>query len=231
MKKILVALGGCVFCLAAPPAFARNMVPTAPITWSGCYIGLEGGYGWGSESSIATSGTTHLGATVVTINPEGGLAGGTIGCNWQTSNIVFGIENDISASGLSGSGNPVPPFNATLPHAVSTTWLDTLRGRIGLTWDRALVYATGGAAFTNVRDSAAGGGVAVATTTNRTGWTVGVGMEYLLSPKWSAKAEYLYADFGSLHDGFDVQSAGFFVGIDTHLTENIMRVGLGRVFS
>jgi outer membrane immunogenic protein len=205
---------------------APSVSAVAPIGWTGCYVGAEAGYGWGRESSIASTGTVNPGATVAAIKPDGGLAGGTIGCNWQTSNVVFGIENDISASGLSGSANALPPFNTTFPHAVSTTWLDTLRGRVGLTWDRALLYATAGVAFTNVRDAATGGGAAVSARTTRSGWTAGIGMEYLFSPQWSAKVEYLYADFGTLHEPFDVLTGGFFVGVNTHLTENIVRAGV-----
>jgi outer membrane immunogenic protein len=84
-----------------------------------------------------------------------------------------------------------------------------VRARIGYTFDSALVYATGGFAFGEVRDklaiaaiSPAGDAVVTAARTFRrdetdTGFTVGGGVEYLLSPVWSVKAEYQFIDLGS----------------------------------
>jgi outer membrane immunogenic protein len=203
------------------PARTYTKAPAyvAPLSWNGCYIGAEAGYSWGRQTVTTSS------------DPDGGLGGGTIGCNWQTSNVVLGIENDISASGFRGSAADQLPFNTAFSHSVSTTWLDTLRGRIGFTYDRALFYATAGAAFTNVKDSATGGGVTVTGSTTRTGWTAGAGVEYMFAPNWSAKLEYLYADFGRPHDSFDVPTAGFFVGVNTRLTENIVRAGVNYHFN
>ncbi len=234
MKKLFVV--GVLAAMSAANVQAadlyRKAPAAAPVTnynWTGCYIGAEAGYSSGREPVISATGS-NIGARVATVNPDGGIGGGTIGCNWQSSNIVFGIENDISASGLSDSAGVQAPFNTAFSRDVSTSWLDTLRGRIGLAWDRALFYATAGAAFTNIKDTASGGGVVTAASTNRTGWTAGAGVEYLLAPQWSTKLEYLYADFGTVHDAFDVSSGGFFVGNNTHLTENIVRVGLNYRF-
>jgi outer membrane immunogenic protein len=236
MKKILTASVLAIVGIGSASAAdlpartytkAPAMVAAAPVSWTGCYVGVEGGYGWGRESVVFTP----VGTAVTTVKPKGGLGGGTIGCNWQSSNFVIGIENDLSATGLSGSSADLPPFNTAFSHGVSTSWLDTLRGRVGLAWNSVLLYATAGAAFTNVRDSATGGGAFIAGTTNRTGWTAGVGAEYMFAPNWSAKVEYLYADFGTLHDAFDVSSAGFFVGVNTHLTENIVRAGINYHFN
>jgi outer membrane immunogenic protein len=209
---------------------APAMPAPAPMTWTGCYVGVEGGYGWGREPVVNTS-AGNTGATITTINPKGGLAGGTIGCNWQTSYVVFGIENDISWSGLRGTSGDLPPFSTTFSHSMNTTWLDTLRGRVGLAWNNVLFYGTAGAAFTRITDSAAGAGFAISGTTSRTGWTAGGGVEYMFAPNWSAKVEYLYADFGTLHDAFDVASGGTFVGANTHLTENIVRAGVNYHFN
>lgn len=236
MKKVLFSAVGLIAMVTAasaadlPAKVYTKAPPPAPVyNWTGCYIGAEAGYTWGRESVLAT---TAPGGTVTSVKPDGGLGGGAIGCNWQTSNVVIGIENDISASGLRGTAGDQAPFNATFSHSVSSTWLDTLRGRIGLTWDRALFYATAGVAFTDIRDSASNGaGITIAGTSTRTGWTAGAGVEYMFAPNWSAKVEYLYADFGTLHDAFDVPTAGFFTGVNTHLTENIVRAGINYHFN
>jgi outer membrane immunogenic protein len=91
---------------------------------------------------------------------SGGLIGGTIGYNVQNGPWVFGVEGDL---GFVSSG--------------SHSYLGTVRGRIGFTWDRLLPYVTGGLAFTG----------------GDTGGVIGAGLEYAFTPQLSAKAEYLYA--------------------------------------
>src|SRR5262245_1632885 len=63
----------------------------APFGWSGVYLGLNGGYGWGSSD---WSGTVAAGS----VNPGGGLFGGTIGFNIQSGNFVYGLESDVAGS-------------------------------------------------------------------------------------------------------------------------------------
>ncbi len=240
MKKSLLGLA-TIGALIAGPAMAADMplkAPPAPVapafSWTGCYIGVEGGGAWGHESVVATTGTP--GATVTNINPSGGLIGGTIGCNYQFNNIVVGVEDDLSWDGLSGTGGDQAPFfNTTFSHSVKTTWLDTLRGRIGIVLPppSTLLYVTGGAAWTNIQDSAVGPGVpAVSQTTTPTGWTVGGGVEHMfVGTHWSAKIEYLFVQFPTVSDPFNTFApVGTYVGVNTKLDENILRVGLNWHF-
>src|SRR5215471_17813955 len=99
------------------------------------------------------------------------LIGGTLGYNWQQpgSPFVFGLEGDIDW--VSGGGH---------------SYFATARGRIGYAVDRWMIYATGGAAFTDLVGSNVGG-------------TVGAGLEYAITPSVSVKGEYLFAGF-SHHD-------------------------------
>ena len=80
----------------------------------------------------------------------GALIGGTVGCNYQIANVVLGIEDDFSWTNGRGSAHDVPPFNVRATNSIKEDWMDTLRGRVGLTWGRLLVYGTGGAAVANV---------------------------------------------------------------------------------
>src|SRR6185437_1878513 len=73
-----------------PPARAPVMVE-APYNWTGAYVGINGGYGWGGSS---ISGPFTTGA----FDTSGGLVGGTLGYNYQVNQIVFGVEGDIDAS-------------------------------------------------------------------------------------------------------------------------------------
>ena len=240
MKRFLIAAAGLV--ALATPALAADMAPAPVYTkappppvvavynWTGCYLGVEGGGAWGNGSVVDAEDIDH-GAPVAKICPTGGLAGGTVGCNYQVHNFVVGIENDISWSGLRGTSGDLPPFTATFSHSVSTSWLDTLRGRAGITFDRALFYVTGGAAFSSINNSATGGSSAVSITTGATGWTVGGGVEYMFTPQWTVKAEYLYVRFPTIHDAFGtLPPIGTYTNVDTHLTENIVRVGLNYKF-
>jgi outer membrane immunogenic protein len=216
--------------LSPAPMYAK--APPVPMwSWTGCYLGGEGGGFFGRDHVVSNSGAS-AGTSVTTINPIGGVAGGTIGCNYQVSRFVFGIEDDISWNGVSASANDQPPFTTTFSHSVSSTWLDTLRGRAGFTIDTALLYVTGGAAFANIQDSATGAGVTASAATTATGWTAGGGVEWMFFPNWSAKVEYLFVQFPTMNDAFNTAApAGTFTGVSTHLSENIVRAGINWHFT
>jgi len=58
------------------------------------------------------------------------------------------IENDFSWTNKKGSGNLIPPFMpAANTFETNEKWLDTQRVRLGVAWDRWLVYGTAGVAF------------------------------------------------------------------------------------
>jgi outer membrane immunogenic protein len=80
-------------------------------------------------------------------------------------------------------------------------YIGSLRGRIGYSWDRALLYGTGGLAWAHhkITLGATFPGFAASTSDDQThvGWTIGAGLEYAFAPSWSAKVEYLFADYGS----------------------------------
>jgi outer membrane immunogenic protein len=128
----------------------------------------------------------------------GGLIGGTLGYNWQRGRWVFGIEGDYAWADVAGRSSACGSNSAT-PHPCGTGLdaLGTFRGRIGYAvgpTGSLLPYLTGGAAFGNVRGwdslmSASGSSV-------RPGWTAGAGIEAMIPPQWTAKLEYLHADFG-----------------------------------
>jgi outer membrane immunogenic protein len=162
----------------APPA-------TPDYNWSGFYLGANGGGGWG-RSHWTTAGHADT---------SGGLAGGTVGYNWQAGKTVLGLEGDLDWSGLKGTANStLCPFGCT----TSDSWLSTVRGRIGYSFNRVMPYVTGGLAVGDIKASTPGlpGG----SSTNA-GWTVGGGLEFALPGNWTAKAEYLHVDLGQFDCG------------------------------
>jgi outer membrane immunogenic protein len=151
------------------------------------------------------------------------LAGGTVGYNWQSGAIVYGLEADWDWSNAKDSVVCAPGVNCE----ISSSWLATFRGRVGYAFDRWLPYVTAGGAYGNVKAStiAAGGATLASSSSNQLGWTIGAGIEYAFMGNWSAKLEYLYVDLGSFNAAVApaVNNVSF--------TENVVRAGLNYKFS
>jgi outer membrane immunogenic protein len=158
----------------------------APYNWTGFYVGINGGGGWGRSEWTNASGSTGG------FDVSGGLVGGTIGYNWQLGQWVYGLEGDIDWSNIRGSTSS--GICAGTSCETKNDWLGTARMRIGYAFDRFLPYITGGLAVGDVKGSAAGFG---SSTETNTGWTVGGGIEAVLAGPWTAKIEYLYVDLGN----------------------------------
>jgi outer membrane immunogenic protein len=179
-------------------------------TWTGFYLGLNGGGGWG-QSSWDRTGTFDL---------SGGVIGGTVGFNWQTGQLVLGIEGDADWSGVTGTTSTLCPVGCT----TRNDWLGTVRGRVGYAFDRFLPYVTGGLAAGDIRATTPG--FAGATQTNL-GWTIGAGMEVAIAGNWSAKAEYLHVDLGSFNCGL---ACGLVTPDNVSFRANLARGGVNYKF-
>lgn len=156
-----------------------------------------------SVPAIATAGAQNLSA-------NGFSGGGQVGFNFQHKNFVVGFETDFGSMDLSASKSTTAtypccaPTNFTVTQTVETSWLFTLRPRIGFVAGPALFYGTGGLAMTDVNytalftDTFATAHESGGKDNNQVGWTGGGGVEVKVGAHWSVKGEYLYADFGSL---------------------------------
>lgn len=260
MKRLSIAAIAAVstvaFVQTAPAADLPVKAPVAAsYSWSGCYIGINGGL-------IRNNSTLHLQPTGAYLNnpvfPQGlldyvtqdysasgssGIVGGQIGCNWQRDRWVWGLESDFSWTGLndsvSASYPATPVFGASsfAPRSLTITqredWLSTIRGRLGYSFDRALLFATGGLAIGRVKSSffqsfpTAAITAAGSATQTRVGWTAGGGIEYAVANNWTAKAEYLYVDLGSFSYDSPASDDPRFLWTTTVKTrEHIVRIGL-----
>jgi outer membrane immunogenic protein len=191
----------------APPAQV-----TQAYNWTGFYLGINGGGGWG-HSNWDTS--------AASIGVSGGVAGGTAGYNWQFGNAVLGLEADIDWANLKGtSSSALCPAGCT----TSDTWLSTVRGRAGYAFGGVLPYITGGLAMGDIR--AATPGFAGASSSNA-GWTVGGGIEFALPGNWSAKAEYLHVDLGSFNCGANCNGLP---NDNVSMHDNVVRAGVNYRF-
>jgi outer membrane immunogenic protein len=238
MRRASIALFAAVSTIAfVQIASAADMPVKAPVykapvvaplyNWTGPYVGIAGGYGWGHSNQ--TDPPFEVGDGSYALN--GGILGGTLGYNWQQGPWVFGVEGDYSWADISGSSNvcgPIPPF---LPHSCGSKIesLGTLRGRIGYAMGATgnwLPYVTGGLAVGEVqawdaRRPASGSDF-------RTGWTVGGGVEVGITPNWTFKVEYLYVDLGS-KQMFNILINPT-VPETVSFTANILRVGVNYRF-
>jgi outer membrane immunogenic protein len=222
MKRVLLA---CVGIVALSGAAAAADLPVAPApyykapvyapayNWSGFYLGINGGGGWG-RSTWTTTGP---------FDTSGGLVGGTIGYNYQMNQVVLGVEGDIDWANINGSTNTGCPAVGGTGCTTGDNWLSTVRGRLGYAADRFMPYITGGAAFGDIK--ASGPGLTGTDTTNA-GWTLGGGIEFAIAGHWTAKAEYLYVDLGSVSCGLACGAA--VQNVNWHA--NIGRLGLNYRF-
>lgn len=177
-------------------------LPTPTFTWTGVYAGVQAGYSW--ERDRTREFYTHDGSYTgveFKYHPDTALAGGHVGLNYQFGSFVLGAEGDVEVLRARGGFNdaggrsPVDPGGVG---RVSRDWQASVRGRIGYAMDRMMIYATGGAAFTefdyNFYNPTIRSGEG--TTKMRSGWTAGLGVNYAVTDNVILGLEYRYTDYG-----------------------------------
>ncbi len=179
---------------ASYPVKAMKAAPAGGYDWTGVYAGASVGSTWGH---------THWAFQGDAVAPDfaGVLGGAQAGYNYQTGQLVWGIEADVGASNARGSTacpNPNQPTFVSCQDDVGA--LGFLTGRLGYASGRALFYAKSGWAFGKVTagpsmNLGAPPEPVVKSTNWENGWTAGVGVEFALTDLWSAKAEYLHYGF------------------------------------
>jgi outer membrane immunogenic protein len=264
MNRLAIAALGLAVLTASAVAADMPVKARAPAyvppawSWSGFYVGVNIGGGWGVSTGdlVGFSQTPGiLGAIAdgripgsLDVTPDGVIGGAQIGVNWQTGVVVFGLEADIQGSGIeeernfriAGPGLPALPALITAEERIR--WFGTARARFGVTpIERALFYVTGGFAYGRVHSSARiafefpGGGFdgdfSGSQSDGKTGWTAGGGFEYAWDNNWSVKAEYLYVDLGSTTFRLvDPNFVNDFVDYRFHHRDHIGRVGINYRF-
>jgi len=200
--------------LSSRPIYTKAPPMAAPYyNWTGFYLGINGGGGWGSSSWDSTG----------SFDTSGGLVGGTIGYNWQMGPWVLGLEGDIDWANIKGTTNTVGCIGGGC--SSENTWLGTARGRVGYAFDRWMPYITGGAAFGDVEATHAG---ATGQTSTQVGWTAGAGFEFAVVNNITAKVEYLHYDLGSFQCGLNCGNG--FVNDNVNFNANVVRGGVNLRF-
>ena len=238
--RLSVKIASVVLGIGVIPAFAadlpsRKAPPPPPIlspapvwSWNGLYVGLNaGGFINDTKLTTAVASGTETGG--------GALVGGTLGYNWQfANNFVLGVETDIGYRSA-----PTVSTGFTASSATRDGYFGTARARLGMTFDRALLYATGGLAYGNAIAPNAllmpGFGYFGARSGNNggtmVGWTVGAGAEYAITDRVSLKAEYLYADLGKKTLAYVDPFSGLPTGlVPTDVRTHTIRAGVNYRF-
>ena len=229
MKKFLFAIAALGIAapasgadLGARPYYNKAPAYAAPLyNWTGFYIG--------GHLGGAFSGSNNFNGLVLSDYSARLLGGVQAGADWQFApNWVVGAEGQYSWLGNNG-------LNAAFPGGLvynnNQRGLGSITGRIGYTWGPGLVYVKGGYAYSDNRDTLTLAGVPAAFALDRghsNGYTVGAGVEYMFAPNWSAKAEYMYYDFGSTRFVAPVVLAPFG---SFHHDDHTLKVGVNYRFN
>jgi outer membrane immunogenic protein len=256
MKKILF-VGAALAALIGTPALAADMAlkaapPPAPVwSWTGFYVGINGGYSVGTDPFNETLVVpVPLSSSVDSrVTPKGGLFGGQAGYNYQTGNVVLGVEGDIQwadqhdTAGCALACVVSPPVVQNLGVVEQKIkWFGTARGRLGWANDGWLIYITGGGAWGGIDATTTfniagvpggpNGAFSNATHFTKGGGVFGGGIEVRLAGAWTAKFEYLYMNLGSISDTLFIPAPIGPATLTTNskIRDNIIRAGLNFKF-
>jgi outer membrane immunogenic protein len=188
----------------------------APYSWTGCYVG--GFVGWAAANTWQS--TDLNGYNTSGVNPwqfslgNEATGGGTLGCNWQANRwLVLGLEGEGGYLHVQGGAAPTsltpPGFSSVADAATIGSGYGLIAGRVGVAFDRLLLYSKLGVAFydtsATIRDANALDFIATGSKT-QSPFAVGGGAEYAMWDHWTGKAEYVYFDKGS---SFNACGGGF----------------------
>jgi outer membrane immunogenic protein len=234
-KYILAAVAALLTCQAFAADVAQDsrvLFTAQPVrTWTGLYVGVNAGYGWGQYDQSPNSNNQP------DMRPSGGFVGGTVGYHHQLGKFVAGVEVDFQGAWMKSSRATTlvfPGLVVALNESVSIPWWGTARFKAGYDFGPVLAFITAGGAysgleFTGVLQSA------VSRSTSRTdstmaGWVAGAGLNYRFTEDWFATLEYL---FMQLIVANNVQTMRF-MGVrttdafSTHRNMHVVRLGVNR---
>jgi outer membrane immunogenic protein len=220
MNKLI--LTGLAFtALAVGPAMAADMpvkaaAPIAPaFSWTGLYIGVNGGGAYSQKCSTYLPGATGVFAVVAAPVEEGcffasgAFGGAQVGFNWQTGLWVIGVEATGDWGNLDGAANPVNGFTGDR-NSVRVKSFATVTGRIGYTVSpTVLLYVGGGGAWARDEYSRFVGICCVVATETRSGWVGNAGAEWAFLPNLSVAVDYRYIALGRNNVTLTSNNPGF----------------------
>jgi outer membrane immunogenic protein len=232
MKKMLLAgtalltfLSGSAMAadLSRPtpaPAPVYSKAPMIPaFSWTGFYIGGDGGYGYATSSGTSVS---AFGTIPYSFNVNGPIAGGFVGGNYQMSQFVFGAEADWQWANLTGNSGAIT--GVTMATTVKS--YGSARGRLGFAVDHWLFFGTAGWAWGTWSTSYTPIGF-TSSDSSHAGWTAGAGLEYAFTNNFLGRVEYRYTNLGTISYADPVTKSS---DVGNKLVINDIRAGLAFKF-
>jgi len=207
-----------------PPSFA---LPSA--LWQGFY---GGGHVGGLWSNIDAAENIVILSPAVAVQGHESISGRALfaglqgGYNFQAGNFLYGLEADLGGMDVSGSRtfSIAAPLNSVTVSASGGLYGD-ITARAGFSYGSALLYAKGGFAFFTGDVKVADGGANISQNSGTfAGWTLGGGVEFMITPRWTVKGEYLYYDFGN--NNFSSILGPASARFDDTLTMHTVKVGV-----
>ena len=224
MKRSALFLSFLLSTSMAASAADLEYTPTA-YDWSGFYLGGHIGGAWGDKDWDRVRGYFGSGpsAGISSYDVDGIIGGGQIGYNIQSGSWVFGLEGELSGSGVDGSDRPSGNWFETDVNLIST-----LTGRVGIAADRVLFFAEGGLAIVDEDHAHNSGGGIINANETRLGWTIGGGVEWAFTNTWSAEIEYNYIDLGK--EQVTLRNAGGSAVFDIDQQMHTVKFGVNMKF-
>lgn len=201
----VIVIASAIMLFSSTVAFADMFEPpvidqASKFTWSGAYVGAVGGYNWNKDETYETFGSAIF---RYPYNLSGFSYGAKAGYNFEFDSIVVGAEGDFEGSSVTGGFYDPPNMAIGNPGGRgtdTTSWQGSLRGRLGLTADRYMVYGTGGYAFAQMTNSYNNptSGITESFDRFRSGFTVGGGVDYAATDNIIVGAEFRHTQFGAI---------------------------------
>ncbi len=229
-----------------PPVY--KAAPPAVYNWTGCYVGGQVGVGAQTDGFATTSSEGFYANNGTNANGWGAVAGGQIGCNYQTGMLVVGVEADGLWSGITNQGTFTEGFTGSsfsegFSNTARNNWDVDIAARVGVAFDRVLIYGKGGVAWGgfnfswSVPNSEGGAGVfseGYSGSATLPGALIGIGLEYGLTEHWTAKIEYNYIAFAQESVTFPISVDGVPTGYtytaSEGATKQLIKIGINYKF-
>ncbi len=199
-----IAMAGAI-SIAVGGAHAQSTI----YDWTGFYAGGAVGYSFFDAKDRPPYG---FGGP----DPDGFTGTAFAGANFQTGQLLLGMEADITGGDLKESKDWLTPLEIN--------YVGTVRGRVGFSMGDMLLYATGGLAYS--RMTARHSIPADSAREMFLGWTAGAGIDLHVNERWFIRTEYLYTDLGT--ESFDFSNIGHPHNVS--VDGSMVRLGVGFQF-
>jgi len=206
------------------PATKAPVVAPAPIyNWTGVYGGVDLGGAFGQTSLYLPASNTSA-----NIGNNGVFGGAQFGYNYQINNFVLGFETEFNLQSVKGNKTyQILPSANVYGASSQRDWFASVGGRLGYAFDRYLVYAVGGYAFSQFNSTLTTNALQTAgVSTTFNGYDVGAGVQHAFTDRWSGRAEYRYYNYGNNNAYYNAYPKNF----SQKLESNTFRIGLSYKF-